>query len=122
MDHPSTVKNSGCFAREFNFKHQTSSPHFHQSNGFIEAMVKKVKAAYKKMDGSPNAQARALLQLYKTHHSQLTYHHLQRYYTDGPHKELSCPDITDPSTYQEYADIYLKSKIHKKNTSIELTE
>ena len=29
-------------------------------------MVKKVKAAYKKMDGSPNAQARALLQLRDT--------------------------------------------------------
>ena len=54
------------FGREFDFKHQTSSPHFHQSNGFIEAMVKKVKAAYKKMDGSPNAQARALLQLRDT--------------------------------------------------------
>ena len=54
------------FTREFDFKHQTSSPHFHQSNGFIEAMVKKVKAAYKKMDGSPNTQARALLQLRDT--------------------------------------------------------
>ena len=52
--------------REFDFKHQTSSPHFHQSNGFIEAMMKKVKAAYKKTDGSPNAQARALLQLRDT--------------------------------------------------------
>ena len=36
------------FAWEFDFKHQTSSLHFHQSNGFIEAMVKKVKTAYKK--------------------------------------------------------------------------
>ena len=51
------------FAREFNFKHQTSSRHFHQSNEFIEAMVKKVKTTYKKTDGSPNSQARALLQL-----------------------------------------------------------
>ena len=41
-------------------------PHFHQSNGFIEAMVKKVKNAYKKMDRSPSAQARALLQLHDT--------------------------------------------------------
>ena len=41
-------------------------PHFHQSNGFIEAMVKKVKNAYKKTDGSPNAQAKALLQLHDT--------------------------------------------------------
>ena len=51
------------FARDFDFVHTTSSPHFHQSNGFIEAMVKKVKNVYKIMDGSPNAQARALLQL-----------------------------------------------------------
>ena len=58
-DHPSMAKNSDALR-------QTSSPHFHQSNGFIEAMVKKVKAAYKKMDGSPNAQARALLQLWDT--------------------------------------------------------
>ena len=54
------------FTREFDFKHHTSSPHFHQSNGLIEAMVKNVKAAYKKMDGSPNAQVRALLQLHDT--------------------------------------------------------
>ena len=54
------------FAQEFDFMHTTSSPHFHQSNGFIKAMVKKVKNAYKKTDGSPNAQARALLQLQDT--------------------------------------------------------
>ena len=54
------------FSRDFDFVHTTSSPHFHQSNGFIEAMVKKVKNAYKKTDGSPNAQARALLQLRDT--------------------------------------------------------
>ena len=51
------------FAHDFDFVHTTSSPHFHQSNGFIEAMVKKVKNAFKKMDGSPNVQTRALLQL-----------------------------------------------------------
>ena len=51
------------FAHEFDFVHTTSSLHFHQSNGFIEAMLKKVKNAYKKTDGFPNAQARALLQL-----------------------------------------------------------
>ena len=54
------------FAHEFDFMHTTSSPHFHQSNGFIKAMVKKVKNAYKKTDGSPNAQAQALLQLCDT--------------------------------------------------------
>ena len=54
------------FAHDLDFIHTTSSPHFHQSNGFIKVMVKKVKNAYKKMDGSPNAQARALLQLCDT--------------------------------------------------------
>ena len=54
------------FAHEFDFVHKTSSPHFPQSNGFIEAMVKKVKNVYKKTDGSPNTQSRALLQLRDT--------------------------------------------------------
>ena len=54
------------FAHEFDFMHTTSSLHFHQSNGFIKAMVKKVKNAYKKTDRSPNAQAKALLQLCDT--------------------------------------------------------
>ena len=54
------------FAHKFDFMYTTSSPHPHQSNGFIKAMVKKVKNAYKKTDGSPNAQARALLQLHYT--------------------------------------------------------
>ena len=31
------------FAHDFDLMHTTSSPHFHQSNGFIEAMVKKVQ-------------------------------------------------------------------------------
>ena len=46
--------------------HTTSSPHSNQSNGFIEAIVKKVKNIYKKTNGSPNAQAQALLQLQDT--------------------------------------------------------
>ena len=54
------------FAQEFDFVHTTSFPQFHQNNGFIKAMVKKVKNTYKKTDGSPNAQARALLQLWDT--------------------------------------------------------
>ena len=54
------------FTHDFDFMHTISSPHFHQSNGFIEAMVKKVKNTYKKTDGSPSAQARALLQLCDT--------------------------------------------------------
>ena len=65
-DLPSTEMSSGSFPMTLICVHTTLSPHFHQSNGFIEAMVKKVKNAYKKMDGSPNAQVRALLQLHDT--------------------------------------------------------
>ena len=54
------------FPHDLDFIRTTLSPHFHQSNGVIEAMVKKVKNACKKMDRSPNAQARALLQLCDT--------------------------------------------------------
>ena len=54
------------FSRDFDFVYTTSSPHFHQSNSFIKSMVKKVKNAYKKTDRSPNAQAKALLQLRDT--------------------------------------------------------
>ena len=106
-----------CFAREFDFKHETSSPHFHQSNGFIEVMVTKVKTAYKKMDGSPNSQARALMQLCDTPITKDLPSPAEILH-DGLHKELSCPNVTDPSTYQESADVYLKSKATKKNISI----
>ena len=66
MDLPSTEMSLDSFCHDFDFVHTTSSPHFHQLNGFIESMVKKVKNAYKKTDGSPIAQARALLQLCDT--------------------------------------------------------
>ena len=65
-DLPSTEKNLGSLPVTLTLCTPHHHPHFHQSNGFIEAMVKKVKNAYKKMDGSPNAQARALLQLCNT--------------------------------------------------------
>ena len=41
------------FSHDFDFVHTTSSLHFHQSNGFIEAMVKKVKNIYKKTGQIP---------------------------------------------------------------------
>ena len=63
---PFSGDNFKNFAREFDFIHTTSSSYFHQSNGFIEAMVKKVKNACKKTDDSHTAQARALLQLCDT--------------------------------------------------------
>ena len=111
-----------CFTREFDFKHQTSSPHFHQLNGFIEAMVKKVKTAYKKMDGSPNSQARAPVAV--TWYTNCKRSAITSRDTTwmACTRSMSCPDITDPSTYQESANIYQKFNIYKKNTSIKLIE
>ena len=56
-----------CFAPE-NSTSCTRHPHHISINqmDYIEAMVKKVKTAYKKTDRSPNAKARALLQLCDT--------------------------------------------------------
>ena len=54
------------FAQEFDFMHTTSSPHFHQSNGFHRGHGEEGQEHLQKTDGSPNAQARALLQLWDT--------------------------------------------------------
>ena len=48
------------FSHDFDFMHTTSSPHFHQSNGFIEAMVKKVKNAYKKTGRIPQCSGQSI--------------------------------------------------------------
>ena len=55
-----------CFHPRVQLHPPDNFTHFHQLNGFIEVMVKKVKATYKKTDGSPNAQAQTLLQLWDT--------------------------------------------------------
>ena len=48
------------FSHDFDFVHTTSSPHFHQLNGFIEAMVKKVKNAYKKSGQIPQCSSQSI--------------------------------------------------------------
>ena len=103
------------FACEFDFEHITSSPHFYQSNGFIEAMVKKVKNAYKKTDGSPNAQVRALLQLQDTPSQQIFLPQL-KYFMDTLHKEQSFQDQPNQSTYVRFGRDSLKFKIYKRNS------
>ena len=109
------------FAHEFDFVHKTSSPHFSQSNGFIKAMVKKVKNTYKKTDGSPNAQAQALLQLCDTPIS-----------ADLPspaeilhgclHKEQFFQDHPNLSTYVTFGRNSSKFKISRRKTLTKPTE
>ena len=94
------------FAREFDFKHQTSSPHFHQSNGFIETMVKKVKATYKKTDGSPNAQAGALLQLRDTLIAKDLPPPAEILHGRPRTRSCQYPGVTDLPTYQESTNVY----------------
>lgn len=54
------------FAEEWNIKHITSSPHYPQSNGFIERHVRTIKAAVKKcMEGKQDVQ-KALLNIRAT--------------------------------------------------------
>ena len=109
------------FARDFDFMHTTSSPHFHQSNGFIEAMVKKVKNAYKKTDGSPNAQARALLQLHDTPIMADTRPQ-QRFYMVVQLKEQFFQDHPKGSIYVRSGRVSSNSKKNRKNTSTKPTE
>ena len=84
------------FAWEFDFVHTTSSPHFHQSNGFVEAMVKKIKNAYKtdlpilRQDHYFN---------YETHLSQQIFLLQLKYYMDDQQKEQSSQDPQNGSTY-----------------------
>ena len=100
MDHPSTVKNSKCFAREFDFKHQTSSLHIsiNQMDSSRPWWKKWMPHTRRQMDLQ-------MLKLehccsYVIHQSQKNYLlPVQRYYMDSPHEELSCPDVTDLSTY-----------------------
>ena len=86
------------FSRDFDFVHTTSSPHFHQLNGFIEAMVKKVKNAYKKMDGSPMLWLEHYSS-YMTHPSWQTSCPQQRFYMVVQLKAQSFQDHPKGSIY-----------------------
>ena len=86
------------FAREFNFKHQTSSPHFHQSNGFIAGNGQESQSHVQENGRISERSKREPCYSYVTPQSRKIYHPRQKFCMDGPHKELSCPDDTDPST------------------------
>ena len=106
------------FSHDFYFVHTTSSPHFHQLNGFIKSMVKKVKNTYKKMDGSPNAQARALLQLHDTP-IMADLPSQQRSSMDVQHKVQFFQDHPRRSIYVRSARDLLNCKRNKKNSLTE---
>ena len=108
------------FFRDFDFVH-TSSPHFHQSNGFIKSMVKKVKNAYKKMDGSPMLRPEHCFS-YMTHLSQQTSHPQQRSSMDVQHKVQFFQDHPRRSTYIRSTRDLSNCKRNKKNSSTEPIE
>ena len=108
------------FAHAFDFTHTTSSPHFNQSNGFIEAMVKKVKNAYRKTDGSP--QWHKLYFSYETHPSQLIFLHQLKFFMDAQHKEPSLVDVPDQSTFDRSARNASRFRIDRRNSLTRLTE
>ena len=45
---PMRTREFADFAKDYGFKHVSSSPRFPQSNGFVEAMVKVIKSGFKK--------------------------------------------------------------------------
>ena len=109
------------FSCGFDFVHTTSSPHFHQSNGFIEAMVKKVKNAYKKTDRSPMLRPEHYFS-YVTHLSWQTSHPQQRFYMVNQHKVQSFQDHPRGSICVRSNKDWLNCKRNKKNSLTEPTE
>ena len=109
------------FAHDFDFVHTTSSPHFHQSNGFIEAMVKKVKNAYKKTDGSPMLRLEHYFS-YVTHPSWQIFHPQQRFYMDALHKEQFFQDHQNVSIYIRFGRDSSNFKKNRRKTLTKSTE
>ena len=122
MDPHSMARNSSSLPHDFDFVHTTSSPHFHQSNGFIEAMVKKVKNAYKKTDGSPNAQARALLQLCDTPITSDLPSPAEISTWDILHKEQFFQDHQNMSIYPRFGRNSFNLRKNRKKTLTKPTE
>ena len=59
------------FFHDFNFVHTTSSPHFHQSNGFIEAMVKKSQKRLQEDGQIPQCSGQSITPaMWHTHHGR----------------------------------------------------
>ena len=87
------------FSCDFDFIHTTSSPHFHQSNGFIEAMVKKVKKCLQEDRQIPPMLRPEHCSNYVTHLSQQTSCPQQRYSMDIQHKVQFFQDHPRRSIY-----------------------
>ena len=109
------------FSRDFDFIHTTLSPHFHQSNGFIESMVKKVKNAYKKTDRSPMLRPEHCFS-YVTHLSRQTSCPQLRSSMDIQHKVQFFQDHPGRSIYVRSTRDLLSCKRNRKNSSTEPIE
>ena len=87
------------FSRDFDFVHTTSSPHFHQSNGFIKAMCKEGQKCLQGRWTDPPMLRPEHCPNYVTHLSRQTSHPQQRYSMDVQHKGQFFQDHPRRSIY-----------------------
>ena len=110
------------FTHDFDFVHKTSSPHFPQSNGFIEAMVKKVKnTCNRKLMDHP--------MLNPEHYSSYVIHPFQqiflpqlKLFMDALHKEQFFQDHQNLSTYIRFGRNSSKFRISRRKILTKPTE
>ena len=95
------------------FKHQTSSPHFHQSNGFIRPWWRRWKLHIRRQMDLQTLKLEPCCSC-MIHQLQKICHHQQRYYMDGLHKELSCPQCHRPINIPRIHQCLLEIQNHQK--------
>ena len=108
-------------SHDFDFVHTTSSPHFHQLNGFIEAMGRKSKMPTRKWTDPPMLRPEHYSS-YVTHLSQQTSCPQQRFYMVIQLKAQSFQDHPRESIYIRSGKDWLNSKRNRKNTLTKPTE
>ena len=109
------------FAHAFDFIHTRSSPHVHQSNGFIEAMVKRSRMLTGTLIVPPMIW-HELYFSYEIHLSQLIFLHQLKFFMDTQHKGPSLVDALNPSTFNRSARNSSRFRIDRRNSLTRLTE
>ena len=92
-----TAQSFKCFAKEWEFKHVTSSPHFTQSNGLVERAIQTVKKSLKKAHDGNEDPYLTLLILNTTPGSDGASPAM-RLFNHQPHTTLPSLNLTDTSS------------------------